>query len=370
MPGNIRNPQDTPPVTTTAEANKRKEIINKNRSQIANQFGRKAGQMISQGREIDHTRFSNSGLVDDHDQLVGKSWDDTGQPTIEEYKNQMREQNKDMGNNPTSAHTVVPQNQKVQHNQEVSKEHQQIAENQKMDSSETSKILQSIDPETGLKKDRQDELPKEAVEVHPILQDLRRSFGIKNRVKPITVNLAGKKWTMVALNGTLEAYVGRLADMLGLSPTEREYKMSMLYAATSVIKINDVPLYKIFDVKIKDINPATIDPEDPPLAVRQVSSHRLAEELLDHVIPDLGNQLYQKYEQQILPLTTINMEEVEQETEEKIWIFKCPMENCENQRKGLRFTEDGSEKNYYCPDHGIMLKPIMTEQDQGDYPLP
>lgn len=86
-------------------------------------------------------------------------------------------------------------------------------------------------------------------EEHPGLKRLRARLGLE-QIKPASVNWAGFKWMFAVTNARLDRWVGR-------SMNEDNSNLASLIIASSLIGIDDVPLYDFLSIPIEEEHTVT-----------------------------------------------------------------------------------------------------------------
>jgi hypothetical protein len=196
--------------------------------------------------------------------------------------------------------------------------------------------------------------------LHPVLCKLRQEFGIES-VKTVDVEVGSIKWTLKALTQDKVAYAIRITEKLSDSPYENMVRLSLMKVASSVVAIDGVPLYKVFNVKSQS-NEKITDPFNPPVSIQRVCTLRLYDLLSAESLPTLGKQLADAYDEKIDPLSDVSIDNKFKST------YICT--KCGQEKKLLdRVTEGGEKLPYFCELDGAVMEPAMTSEEASNSPL-
>lgn len=201
---------------------------------------------------------------------------------------------------------------------------------------------------------------KSLLRLHPILRKIRQEFGIET-VPSVTVEIGSVKWTMAPLNQEMLGYALRMADSLSASISEHTVKLMIARAACSVVAIDGIPIYKIFNVKLEK-DEKILNYVNPPSRVRKLCANNVYDLVALDTVSSLGRMLADEYEEKLESKTETTIDNKVKAT------YVCP--KCGKEEKlEERFTEGGERIPYFCRDDGSLMNPAMTSEEASNSPL-
>jgi hypothetical protein len=175
--------------------------------------------------------------------------------------------------------------------------------------------------------------------VHPVLQKLRATLGMRSVQKPVEVNVGGCIYGMKALDRMSLANATLLAITTTTANALYESNLESSIVAFSVVHIDGVPLYDIFSIPTED---GPIGEVASPLT-REQREQKAAEAFYIELLKnpnELTEALGIHYQQEFPPLNLLGAGKAK---------FLCPVENCIQSRIADYDTI------CYCPVHGAQM---------------
>ena len=144
------------------------------------------------------------------------------------------------------------------------------------------------------------------VKVHPLLQKLRQDFGIE-RIPLESIIINDTEFTLKVLDAHSITAALRFADTLSIGERENNLNLQIALTSFSVVSINNVPLWQVFDVPLKDeekvlvegIYRPVFDPRKPPERVKMTASTRFMDFLNKEATTDLLEKLWNFYKNKV-----------------------------------------------------------------------
>lgn len=173
--------------------------------------------------------------------------------------------------------------------------------------------------------------------VHPVLQKMRATVGLRSVQDPVIVDLGGCKYSMRPLDRASVANATVLAASTTSNSLVYETNLEAAIIAFSVVAIDHVPLVDIFDIPTEDLlmgdgkgtRLSHIQREERAANAFYLELLRSPNELVE------GLGIY--YQQEFPPITLISKGKSK---------FLCPEANC------LQSRIADSNSDCYCPIHG------------------
>ncbi len=143
---------------------------------------------------------------------------------------------------------------------------------------------------------------------HPILGRLRRNFGLDS-VPMVEVPIGDQVFTMRVLELSAVSQALRFADTLTMTPRENAIMVEIGIVSFSVIAIDGVPLWEVFDAPIPDADTVVVEgarrptfkPMDPPASVRLMGATALMDFLNTETTTLLASELWKAYTEKVDP---------------------------------------------------------------------
>ena len=175
--------------------------------------------------------------------------------------------------------------------------------------------------------------------VHPVLQKMRATLGMRSVQKPVEVNIGGCVYGMRALDRMSLANATLLAVTTTTANALYESNLESAIVAFSVVTIDSVPLYDIFSIPTED---GAVGEEPSPLT-REQREQKAAEAFYMELLKnpnELTEALGIYYQQEFPPLNLMGAGKAK---------FLCPVENC------LQSRIAEYDVVCYCPMHGTQM---------------
>jgi len=128
---------------------------------------------------------------------------------------------------------------------------------------------------------------------HPVLTQLREDLGLESN-RPIDVKVGGHDWTLMPLTPGDASTAARLAEQMSVGPLEAHLIQQTAIIAHTVVAIDHVPTYQVFDVEPPPGSHIT-NPLRPPRAVRALAAGKLFDFIQDEGKTQLSEKLYDAY---------------------------------------------------------------------------
>ena len=208
---------------------------------------------------------------------------------------------------------------------------------------------------------------------HPVLKKMLNVFGLKKNSRhnlEIYNDNTGDKviYTMTLVSEELQSW----AMMEGKNKMVTESEVGaiyfeLLFGCCSVIAIDHVPLWEIFNMRLTEDEQYTIgqDPLDMSIRIRKACSRMLADLLWSQTMP-IADKLVEFYQDKVLGKKI--QSSLDREILDKVR-YVCPMDDCDNYEFFKPLVEDGAEKNFFCKYHGIELIKTVDILKELDIPL-
>ncbi len=210
-------------------------------------------------------------------------------------------------------------------------------------------------------------IPGDPKPEHPVLTSLREDLGIEP-VHTQDVDVGGHKWTMRTLSPGELARASGIADMSSSTITERELIYHVSIAAHSIVAIDGVPTYQVFNV----IPPPTVTVVDhlrPPKPLRYMAAAELFDFIADDTRTALGLKLYDAYKDRCDSQGAVAS--YLDDANEKRIRFRCVEEDCGHELfippKIVPGTNDIQMP--FCLWHGNPMA-VVGAETETDLPLP
>jgi len=206
---------------------------------------------------------------------------------------------------------------------------------------------------------------------HPVLMELRKDFGL-DAVKAIDVELAGHIWTMRVVPTALVGLAVSFSEGFSQSSIEYAMNLRLAMAACSIIAIDSVPTYIVFDVPIE---PTMVirDPLDPPYGIAYMAATRLIDFLhMENKRFTLGENLYDEYCLKLDQQSSISTLFKRRGFNDKRVRFRCPTPRCDQVYFELPEYIDNDPtklKPLYCRRHGVIMEAVSDEVSETDTAL-
>ena len=187
--------------------------------------------------------------------------------------------------------------------------------------------------------------------IHPVLQKLRATVGMRSVQKPIIVNVGGCRYSMRPLDRLAISQATTLALTTTTNPTIYQANLETAIIAFSIVAVDNVPIADVFSIPKYE---QTTDDSQPSVPLTHIQRDEMAADALYMELLKSPNELIEAlsthYQQEFPPLDLM------MEGKAK---FMCPVGNCLQTRIG-----DAGE-TYYCPIHGDR----MAQEDHLPNPL-
>jgi hypothetical protein len=210
---------------------------------------------------------------------------------------------------------------------------------------------------------------KDNFKKHPVIQKLLKNFGLKKDKKydvEIFIEDSEEKmvYTMTLVTEEIQSWVLDVAkDKIGDEGTSvASIYFELLFVCCSVVAIDNVPTYEIFDIKLLDneVSRLSNDPLDIPIRLRKLSAKYLIDILWSETRP-IGDKLLAFYQEVISSKKVISS--LDRDIESKVR-FVCPLDECDHYE-----YLTPSDKVIYCRFHGVPMVETVDLTKETDIPL-
>jgi len=209
-------------------------------------------------------------------------------------------------------------------------------------------------------------------ESHPILDDLRNTFGL-TKIKTIKRDIGGKKWIFRKISSDDADFATSLAATGALS--EREFATKYIYAkvccgiAGIEHKGVDTPVYEFMGMDTGDTT--IVDSFNPPREIKREATSRLFDLLRRELEPDLFTKLGEAYNIEFDEDINDEVVKITSYLDEMIVMtLKC--NDCNREENNIPEFIDKEKtkvKSIYCRNCGKEMKPVSTTNETEDVPL-
>lgn len=143
---------------------------------------------------------------------------------------------------------------------------------------------------------------------HPLLQKLRKDFGIQS-IPTEDTTIGDMTFTLRVLDAKSVTAALRFADSISVTSRENDINMQIAMTAFAVIALNKEPLWRVFDVPLEEkerifyageYHPK-FDPSEPPERVRMTASVKFMDFLNSEATMDLMGTLWEFYQSKVDP---------------------------------------------------------------------
>jgi len=187
--------------------------------------------------------------------------------------------------------------------------------------------------------------------VHPILQKLRATVGMRSVQKPVIVNVGGCRYGLRPLDRLAISQATTLALTTTTNPTIYQANLEAAIIAYSIVEIDNAPIADVFSISKYE---ETTDGSQPTVPLTQLRRDEMAADALYMELlkspTELVDALSTYYQQEFPPLDLMLAGKAK---------FMCPVGNCLQTRIG------DLDEVYYCPIHGDR----MAREDRLPNPL-
>jgi hypothetical protein len=143
---------------------------------------------------------------------------------------------------------------------------------------------------------------------HPLLQRLRRDFGIE-AIPLEEVKIGTHVFTLRVLDGSAVTTAVRFADAMSIGTRENELNLQTCLTAFSVVAVDGEPLWKMFDIPLEHDERVFVEgqwkpvfaPNSPPDRVRIMASTRFMDFLSKEATMELMTELWTTYKEKVDP---------------------------------------------------------------------
>ena len=205
---------------------------------------------------------------------------------------------------------------------------------------------------------------------HPVVDALLRGLGF-DESKLVHVEIGGFKFTMRRNPAEVFAYTLSIVSKSSSTNDEAAMRLAMTLAALSVIKINDEPLWKLFDIDVTKAG--TFDPSNPPFLVVTKTASAVIDLFFNQLDWNVINKLSDAYsehwgdddgENLLASASKISGDDSRVR-------FKCTIDGCKHTEDVVpeKLDAKGSIKPRFCPEHGNTMSPVGYLRDLVDVPL-
>jgi hypothetical protein len=210
---------------------------------------------------------------------------------------------------------------------------------------------------------------KDNLKKHPVIQKLLKNFGLKKDKKydvEIFMEDSEEKmvYSMALVTEELQSWVLDVAKekVSDEGASVASIYFELLFVCCSVVAIDNVPTYEIFDIKLLDseVSRLSNDPLDIPIRLRKLSAKSLIEILWSETRP-IGDKLLAFYQEVISSKKVISS--LDRDIESKVR-FVCPLDECDHYE-----YLTPSDKVIYCKFHGIPMVETVDLTKETDIPL-
>lgn len=173
--------------------------------------------------------------------------------------------------------------------------------------------------------------------VHPILQKLRATVGLRSVQEPVVVSLGGCNYSMRPLDRSNIAQATVLAATTTTNQLIYETNLEAAIIAFSVVAVDQVPLTEIFDIPKNEV----LDEGQPPTELTYLQREERAARAFYIELLQSPNELVEGlgvyYQQEFPPLNLIGAGKAK---------FLCPAPSC------LQSRIADMKSECFCPIHG------------------
>lgn len=186
--------------------------------------------------------------------------------------------------------------------------------------------------------------------VHPVLQKLRATVGLRSVQKPVVINIGGCNYSMKALDRASITNATILAMTTTTNQMTYESNLESAIVAYSIVAIDGVPIEEVFSIPHTDV---LLGEKEPTNLTHLQRQEKAAQELYMELLRspnELVEALGIHYQQEFPPLSLLGEGKAR---------FLCPEANCVQARIANK------DDVCYCPIHGV----AMAREDQLPNPL-
>lgn len=208
---------------------------------------------------------------------------------------------------------------------------------------------------------------------HPVLKKMLNVFGLKKNSRhdlDIYNENTGDKviYTMTLVSEELQSWA--MMEGKNKMVTEAEagaVYFELLFGCCSVIAMDHVPLWEIFNIRLTEDEQYSIDqdPLDMSIRIRKVCSRTLADLLWSQTVP-IADKLVEFYQDKVLGKKI--QSSLDKEILDKVR-YVCPLDDCDNYEFFKPVVENGVEKSFFCKFHGVQLVKTVDILKELDTPL-
>jgi len=208
---------------------------------------------------------------------------------------------------------------------------------------------------------------------HPVVKKLLNVFGLRKNLRydlEVYNENTGDKvvYKMTLISEELQSWaMAEGKQRMMLEPEVGAIYFELLFACCSVIGIDDIPLWEIFNIQLQDDEQKLVagDRYEMSLRVRKMASRYLANILWSDTIP-IGDKLLDFYQQKVVGKKV--QSSLDREIDEKIR-YVCPLDDCDNYEFFKPVLEQGVEKKFFCKYHGVEMVKTIDLRKELDLPL-
>jgi hypothetical protein len=219
---------------------------------------------------------------------------------------------------------------------------------------------------------QQQSMSQGSTQYHPILKRMLNVFGLKKNsrhvLELVNEEVGSVKYTMTLVTEELQSWAMLESKNKHLTNLELAgIYVELLFGCCSVIAIDDIPLWQVFNVQVTDTEYAVLqeDPLEMSPRLRKSCARLLADLLWTETVP-IGEKLIQFYHDKVLSKKI--QSSLDKEILDKVR-YVCPLDGCENYEFFKPEMENGVEKNYFCKFHGVQLVKTIDILKELDVPL-
>jgi len=208
---------------------------------------------------------------------------------------------------------------------------------------------------------------------HPVVKKMLNVFGLKknsrHELEVYNENTGDAiTYTMTLVSEELQSWAmmeGK--NRMAIEPDVGAIYFELLFGCCSVIAIDGVPVFEIFNISIQDNEKYALENDslDMSLRIRKIAARSLASLLWSDTIP-FGDKLVEFYQEKVIGKKI--QSSLDREISDKIR-YVCPLDECDNYEFFKPIFENGIEKNYFCKYHGIPLVKTLDLMKELDVPL-
>jgi hypothetical protein len=148
---------------------------------------------------------------------------------------------------------------------------------------------------------------------HPLLQRLRRDFGIE-AIPLEEVKIGTHVFTLRVLDGSAVTTAVRFADAMSIGTRENELNLQTCLTSFAVVAVDGEPLWKMFDIPLEHDERVFVegqwkpvfDPKSPPDRVRMMASTKFMDFLSKEATMDLMSEIWTNYKTKVDPKGSID----------------------------------------------------------------